>query len=204
MSVQQMTTVFACLTVVAAVLWIAAAGASIFGRSSASVQDFRVVNAPSVLVMAALIPLTAMLGSLYYSEVANFTPCRYCWFQRVFMYSTAVILVIAAARKDMSIKPHAMALTGIGAMIGLYHVLLERDVITESSSCDPNNPCTLDWLQHKWGGWITIPSMSFVGFCATFALLSLLPGRRRLERHDLEQQELEQPEVDSLDMMEEV
>lgn len=199
MSVQQMTTVFASLTVVAAVLGIAAAGASIFGRSSASVQYFRVVNAPSVLVMAALIPLTATLGSLYYSEVANFMPCRYCWFQRVFMYSTAVILVIAAARRDLSIKPYAMALTGIGAMIGLYHVLLERDVITESSSCDPNNPCTLDWLQHKWGGWITIPSMSFVGFCATFALLSLLPGRRLLERHDLEQQEVEQPE-----MMEEV
>jgi len=177
MSVEKMTTLFACLTVVAAVIGIAAAGAAIVARSRPGVDDARQANATAIQLLATAIPLTAMLGSLYYSEIAHFPPCRYCWFQRIFMYSTAVIMVVAAIRRDRSIKPYAMTLTGIGGMISLYHVLLERNVVTESSSCDPNNPCTLDWLGHKWGGWITIPSMALVGFLATFALLALLPGR---------------------------
>lgn len=192
MSVDQMTSLFAFLTVVAALVAIAAAATSLFGRKNASVQQFRQEYASTILLAATLIPLTCMLGSLYYSEIENFTPCRYCWFQRIFMYSTAIILVVAWIRRDLAIKPYALTLAGIGGMIGLYQVLLERNVIVESSVCDPNNPCTLDWLNHKWNGWITIPSMSFVGFCATVALLTLVPRHRV---NDIEHIEMEMEEV---------
>ena len=40
-----------------------------------------------------------MAGSLYFSEVANYVPCRLCWFQRIAMYPLAVILLIAASAR---------------------------------------------------------------------------------------------------------
>ena len=33
----------------------------------------------------------ATLGSLYFSEIADFVPCRLCWFQRILMYPIALI-----------------------------------------------------------------------------------------------------------------
>ena len=37
----------------------------------------------------------SMLGSLYFSEVAHYAPCKLCWYQRVCMYSIAIISLVA-------------------------------------------------------------------------------------------------------------
>ena len=50
--------------------------------------------------LAFLVAATATLGSLYFSEVADFVPCRLCWFQRIAMYPLSVILLVGALRKD--------------------------------------------------------------------------------------------------------
>jgi disulfide bond formation protein DsbB len=36
--------------------------------------------------LAFLVAAGATVGSLYFSEVANYVPCRLCWFQRTAMY----------------------------------------------------------------------------------------------------------------------
>src|SRR4051812_48996267 len=38
----------------------------------------------------------ATAGSLFFSEISQFIPCRLCWFQQIGMYPLAVILLIAA------------------------------------------------------------------------------------------------------------
>ena len=38
------------------------------------------------LLFAFVVVATATLGSLFYSEIAGFEPCKLCWFQRIFMY----------------------------------------------------------------------------------------------------------------------
>src|SRR5215212_3132279 len=38
--------------------------------------------------------LIATAGSLFFSEVSQFIPCRLCWFQRIAMYPLAAILLI--------------------------------------------------------------------------------------------------------------
>ena len=54
------------------------------------------------LPLAALVPTVAALGSLYFSEYGNlWQPCRFCWFQRIFMYSSAVVLLLAAVRREL-------------------------------------------------------------------------------------------------------
>ena len=57
------------------------------------------------LALAALVAAVATAGSLYLSEGAHLVPCRLCWYQRTMMYPLAVILIIAAIRRDWSIRP---------------------------------------------------------------------------------------------------
>jgi disulfide bond formation protein DsbB len=123
---------------------------------------------------AAAIAITAMVGSLYYSEVAGFPPCRFCWFQRIAMYPLAVILPIAAARRDVAVRIYAIPLAAIGAALSTYHVLIERYPQLETGSCDPSNPCSLVWVR-QWG-YLTIPTMALSGFLAIIVVLALVPS----------------------------
>ena len=52
------------------------------------------------LYMALLAAWVAMLGSLYFSEIAHYVPCVLCWYQRILMYPLALILAIGLLRRD--------------------------------------------------------------------------------------------------------
>ena len=129
---------------------------------------------PVALPLAAIVAIVSMAGSLYVYEVAHFTPCKLCWYQRIAMYSLAVILPVAAARKDGLVRRYAAPLAAIGAVIAGYHILVERYPNLETSACDPANPCSLVWVKRL--GYLTIPTMALSGFAA---ILTLLAVRRR-------------------------
>jgi disulfide bond formation protein DsbB len=125
------------------------------------------------LQLAFVVALVSTLGSLWLSEGANFTPCRLCWYQRIAMYPMAVILGIAAFRRDVKVRIYALPVVAIGASISVWHILIERFPSLESStSCDPANPCSLIWT--KRFGYLTIPTMALSAFVliATLLLLS--------------------------------
>jgi disulfide bond formation protein DsbB len=126
---------------------------------------------PQALALAAAVAVVATLGSLYFSEVADFTPCKLCWYQRIAMYPMAPLLVIAAARRDAGIRLYGIVLAAVGAVIAAYHVLLERYPTLESSVCDPTNPCTLVWVERF--GYLTIPGMALSGFALILVLLAI-------------------------------
>ena len=42
----------------------------------------------------------AVAGSLFFSEVSHFVPCRLCWFQRICMYPLVAILLAGALREE--------------------------------------------------------------------------------------------------------
>jgi disulfide bond formation protein DsbB len=128
--------------------------------------------APVALPLAAAVALVSTLGSLYYSEVANFPPCRLCWYQRIGMYPLAVILAVAAWRRDAGVRWYAWPLCLAGGLVSVYHVLVERYPSLESGSCDPANPCSIIWVERF--GYVTIPTMALSGF-ALIAVLLLLP-----------------------------
>jgi disulfide bond formation protein DsbB len=143
---------------------------------------------PSALTLAAVIAVTATVGSLYLSEVAHFLPCRLCWYQRIGMYPLAVILPIAAFRKDTRAWLYPFALAIAALPISIYHVLLEHFPALETAACDPNNPCSIVWTRHF--GVVTIPYMAASGFAA-IAVCALLAARWRKETNSC------QPEPES-------
>lgn len=47
--------------------------------------------------------LTAVAGSLFFSEVLGFPPCEWCWYQRILMYPLVVIYGTALVKKNMAV-----------------------------------------------------------------------------------------------------
>lgn len=124
---------------------------------------------------AAAVAVVATAGSLYLSEVAHFTPCRLCWYQRGAMYPLAVVLSWGALTGRRSWRPWGMVHAALGACISSWHVLVELYPTLESGSCDPFNPCSIRWLD-VWGVF-TIPTMALIGFVTIFTLLAVAAPR---------------------------
>ncbi len=120
--------------------------------------------------MAAAVAITCMSGSLYFSEVANYLPCTLCWYQRIPMYSLAVILVVASWRGD-EIRAAATVLATIGALIAIYHWLLERIPDLDAGVCSVTISCEFVWFEKF--GFVTLPFMAAVGFVSIITLLNL-------------------------------
>jgi disulfide bond formation protein DsbB len=180
MSTQTVTLFFALLTI-ACDLFVLGVGAAFVLRRR--VPDFweavRADVAPSALTLAAVIAVVATLGSLYLSEVAHFVPCRLCWYQRIGMYSAALVLVVAVLRRDQRAWVYPFALA-IGALpISIYHVLLEHFPSLETGACDVNNPCSIVWVRHF--GVVTIPFMAGSAFAAIAVACALAGAHARKE-----------------------
>lgn len=125
---------------------------------------------PSARVTAWLVATVATLGSLYYSEVANFVPCRLCWYQRICMYPLAVILLIGVLRRDRGVRWYAAPFVIVGAPLALYHWLVERVAwFAEGSSCSAEAPCSVPWFQEL--GYVTLAFMAMSAFLLIGTLL---------------------------------
>lgn len=121
------------------------------------------------LWLAWLVALVATTGSLIYSEVIHFIPCRLCWFQRIAMYPMAVILLVGGIRRDLAVKFYALPLALIGLGISTWHYLVQLYPSLEGGACDPTNPCSARYVEAF--GFISIPFMAGAGFTLIAALL---------------------------------
>lgn len=162
-----MTLFLALLAVLCQVGVVVALGFLVTGRWSV----LRDAVGPHALALGAVIAVVAMAGSLYLSEVADFRPCRLCWYQRFAMYPLGPLLGVAAWRWRRWLVPAGVALAAVGAAISTYHVLLERYPSLDSGACAVDNPCTLVWVEEL--GYLTIPGMALSGFAAILVLLAL-------------------------------
>jgi Disulfide bond formation protein DsbB len=126
---------------------------------------------PVRLWLAWLVAAVAMAGSLYFSESAHFVPCKMCWYQRIAMYPLAVLLLIAAVRRDSSIRRYAVPLAAIGALISTYHYVVEWRPSLSKGVCDISLPCSFVWFRQF--GFVSLPLMALCGFAAIVALLTL-------------------------------
>ena len=166
MTTDAVTLWFALLAVVAQAAVVVLLAMHLAGRRDAAAEWL----GANAIGLAFAVALVATLGSLYLSEVAHFPPCRLCWYQRIAMYPLVPILGIAAVRRDLGVRPYAIAVAGIGAAISTYHVLVERFPSLESGSCDPLNPCSIRWVERF--GYLTIPAMALSGFVLIVVLLA--------------------------------
>jgi disulfide bond formation protein DsbB len=124
---------------------------------------------------AFLVAAVATGGSLFYSEVAGFIPCEFCWFQRVYMYPLAIIVLLMAIWADNRTARYIVALPVVGAGISIYHMLIAYGAITEPTACSitPGVGCNTHWLRGEDFGYLEIPTLALTAFLLLIAFLVL-------------------------------
>lgn len=126
--------------------------------------------------LAWLQAVVAMAGSLYFSEVMHLVPCVLCWYQRITMYPLVAILLIGMWRKDSKLYQYVLPLSVIGFLIATYHSILYYAVNWGfrpdwSGPCQAGISCTTRYIE--WGGFITIPLLSWTAHLVIIVLMVL-------------------------------
>src|SRR3989344_339514 len=119
----------------------------------------------NTLFFGLLISLTATLGSLFYSEIMQFNPCKLCWFQRIAMYPQSILFIIAFLKKDKKVFTYSLVLSFIGVLIAGYHYLIQRSLISSSLPCAAvgySESCVENFFTSF--GYITIHMMALTAF----------------------------------------
>jgi disulfide bond formation protein DsbB len=153
--------------------------ATVSSSARTSFDAIRVALGPRVVGLAFLVALLATIGSLYFSEVARFEPCRLCWYQRIAMYPLVIVLGIGAWRRDASVAIYGQALALIGAIIAGYHLALEWIPALDTGACGTGPACTIVWF--RTFGFISLPMLALAAFLMIITLLSLRPAARLRE-----------------------
>ncbi len=125
----------------------------------------------NALNFAFLAASAAALGSLFLSEIVGFPPCKLCWWQRIFMYPSAIILFIALIKNDKGVVKYVLPLSLIGAGIAVYHYVIQLfpnllECSEEVAKCSA--------IQLAQFGYITIPVMSLTAFLLVIVFLLYL------------------------------
>ncbi|MFZ1755373.1 MAG: disulfide oxidoreductase [Caldilineaceae bacterium] len=112
---------------------------------------------------ALLAAWTAMLGSLYFSEVRGYVPCTLCWYQRILMYPLAGLIAFGILRRDRHLPLLVLPFSLLGQGVSTYHYLIQKTTIFGApTACAAGVPCTTVWI--NWLGFITIPLLAMIAF----------------------------------------
>ena len=127
-----------------------------------------------------LIAMTALFGSLFFSEVMDLKPCVLCWWQRIFIYPLAVLFLVGLfpqdQKMDRSVVRYTLPLAVIGLGFAIYHYLVYSGFIPESLQ-----PCSKDLscaeINLELMGFVTIPMLSIFAYSAIITLLLIYQKR---------------------------
>ncbi len=163
-----MSTFFALAALVANGLTILIVVLALAGRGKEE-SPFEMLQG-ATLWLAAGVAIIATMGSLYLSEVVHLIPCKLCWYQRIAMYPLAVILPMAAFRKDGLARLYVATIAAIGAGIAVYHRVIQAYPTLDTGSCSATGPSCSSPLVEKFG-FVTIPYMALSAFLLILALV---------------------------------
>lgn len=138
------------------------------------------------LYLAWVVSLVAVGGSLYFSEVMRYEPCKLCWIQRIFMYPQVLLLGMAAYKNDRKMIGYVLPLSFIGGFVSLYHYAEQKiPALAKMTPCTVGVPCNQDYID--WLGFITIPFLALIAFVLIIIFLSF--GKVRSNEAELDEME---------------
>lgn len=157
--------ILALATVAAGIITLAAL---VFEKSMSWAGGWLTQVRASGLWIICMITTGAMVGSLYFSEKVGFAPCKLCWYQRIAMFSIAIISFVAALRNDKNIARYTIVLAPLGLIVSTYHYLLEWFPTLETNVCSLDVPCTAVWFREL--GFVTLCFMAGCAFITVIAV----------------------------------
>jgi len=138
----------------------------------------------NALFYAFVIALLAMGGSLFYSEIAVYNPCKLCWYQRILMYPLVIILGVAAMKKTKDVIKYVVPLALIGGLISAYHFYGQVSNLHLPCEANAAVPCGIKFTFHF--GYITIPMMALTAFILILICMIALSMRKETKTKQTE------------------
>lgn len=135
------------------------------------------------LFLLLIVAATATMGSLYFSEIALWTPCRLCWLQRIFMYSQVPLIILALWKRDAGIASYILLLSLCGIIFSIVHYS-EQVYAALHPFIDPSKPCDTTGVSCSGSpffhfGYITIPLMALTAFLMNALVCLFVMNARR-------------------------
>jgi disulfide bond formation protein DsbB len=157
----------------AAVVAFAGAGSLRFAGVAAPFRLLRKALWGYELWLGFLVAAVATGGSLFFSEIAHYTPCELCWYERICMYPLAIVLLLLALANDYRAARYLLPLPIVGGVLASYHVLVERGVVSQTKDCVLSAPggCATKWVDEL--GYVTIPVLTLTAFALVLGFLLL-------------------------------
>jgi len=131
-----------------------------------------------VILYSFIVALTATSGSLYFSEIAGFTPCILCWYQRIFMYPLVLVLGVGLFTKSKDVWKYVLPLSLVGLSVAFYHYNLQINpsLLAPCTTIGFSASCSERFVTEF--GYITIPWMAFSAFALVTIAMLLLKSRK--------------------------
>lgn len=136
------------------------------------------------LLLALIVPLASMVGSLFYSDYAGFAACNLCWYARVLFYPQVIVAFVAILTKDRKALTYILWLSILGAALTAFHYYgqmfnasaLPCGVNAAVSACAQRPFVAL--------GYVTIPMMAFTGFVGQILIVVHARLSERFNTHN--------------------
>ncbi|MGV8990873.1 MAG: disulfide bond formation protein B [Thiobacillus sp.] len=120
--------------------------------------------------LAWVLATISTLGALFLGEVMGYTPCLFCWYQRIAMFPLVFVLAAGLFPFDPKVIRYALPLAIVGWLLAAFQMALVVGLIPESvTPCQKGVPCSE--LQVVWFGFVSIPLLSVLAFSSIIGLL---------------------------------
>jgi len=120
---------------------------------------------------ALTVSLSATSGSLYFSEILGWTPCKLCWLQRIFIYPLPVLLLTSLVLDKRDVQDYVLPLSLIGLAIAIYHYPVQLTAMTSSGCSAVATSCDMTYT--RMYGYITVPMMAITSLSTVIYLMLL-------------------------------
>jgi disulfide bond formation protein DsbB/mono/diheme cytochrome c family protein len=123
--------------------------------------------------VALLAAWVATCGSLYMSEALGWTPCLFCWYQRILMYPISLLLALGLLKRDRGVNKYVLLLSIPGICMSAYHYVYQKsELVRGFAPCTVGVPCSADYL-NWFNGVVTIPFLALIAFLIiTFSMVA--------------------------------
>ena len=163
-------TTLAILTILSQILSLGIVIGLLTGYLQKRLKSSKITHIPFI-ISSYIVAMTAMLGSLFYSDTLGYDPCKLCWYQRIVMYPQTLLFLVALAKSDKKVGDYGMVLSFVGAMLALYHYLLQIGILTTTSCTTVGYSISCSDRFTTTYGYITIPMMALSAFVLIFLIL---------------------------------
>lgn len=127
---------------------------------------------PNARILAFTVAIFSMAGSLFYSEIAKYSPCVLCWWQRIFAYPQVLLIAMGIMKDDKHLADYSMAMSVAGFAFSAYQYYIQVGG-HQLFRCDANGGVSCVQRFPMEFGYVRLPMMGMTAFAALFILMWL-------------------------------